>query len=260
MVREYGEGSPIVEARVYGRYPDTGEDALYSRSGIERAQAVYRAADWSGPVTVALDVARFGPDRTALAVRQGPGIRHLIGWRGLDIIETCDQFESELERLGFDGPDAVASVVVDVVGLGAGAADELKRRGWRVREFNGGSRASEAGRFANRRAESYWRLRDLLAERAVALPLDEELAEELLATSWGPTADGKIALPPKESIKAELGRSPDLADVVTMAFAFDRQRVKPVAAVGIPRVSPWSVDSEIGTGASWHAALDIYHQ
>lgn len=104
--------------------------------------------------------------------------------------------------------------------MGAGVVDRLTELGYSVEPFNGGQSpwaVVDREKFANRRAEAYWRLRELLERGELALPPDQELADELLATTWRPTAEGKIALPPKEQIKQVIGSSPDKADAVAMA-------------------------------------------
>ena len=42
-------------------------------------------------ITMALDIARFGPDSTVLAILQGPCVRELVSWRGASITETVDR-------------------------------------------------------------------------------------------------------------------------------------------------------------------------
>jgi hypothetical protein len=62
-------------------------------------------------------------------------------------------------------------------------------------------------------------LREKLEVGDVALPPDEGLAEEILATSWRPTSEGRVKIEAKDDIKSRLGRSPDKADSVVMAVA-----------------------------------------
>ncbi len=53
----------------------------------------------------------------------------------------------------------------------------------------------------------------------IALPHDEELFDELVAIGWRATSNGKIQIEPKEVLKNRLGRSPDRADAVVLAFS-----------------------------------------
>ena len=127
------------------------------------------------------------------------------------------RLESSLSE-GTTGCEVFGTVVCDVVGLGAGIVDRLREMGYRVRAFNGGSFTSQQAKFLNLRASSYWNLRCLLEEGKIALPRDPGLFEELLAIRWFPTSEGKVQLERKVDMKRRLGKSPDKADAVSMAF------------------------------------------
>ncbi len=232
---EFGKGSGIYQARVLGEFPDQGEESLLRRSWLEAAAE--RLERWrkdhaaSEPI-LAVDVGRQGPDATVCAVLRGPVVTRIEAWGGADLMETVDRVRTLAAEEGArPGGDGSGVIVVDVVGLGAGVADRLVELSYRVVEFNGGTRAWDPQRFANTRAESYWVLRDALEMAALALPPDEELLEELLAQTWTPTAEGRIALPPKETIKGQLGRSPNKADAVTMGVWWQAVAATP---------APWS--------------------
>jgi phage terminase large subunit len=53
------------------------------------------------------------------------------------------------------------------------------------------------------------------------LPPDEKLTDELCSIRWSIALDGKIELESKDQLRARLGRSPDRADALSMAFADD---------------------------------------
>ncbi len=69
-------------------------------------------------------------------------------------------------------------------------------------------------------------LREKLEAGELALPPDEQLMDELIATRWRPTPEGKVRIEAKEDLKTRLGRSPDKADAVVMAVAADAARKK----------------------------------
>jgi hypothetical protein len=52
----------------------------------------------------------------------------------------------------------------------------------------------------------------------IALPRDEKLFDELAGIKWRVNSGGKIQLESKDDTRARLGRSPDRADAVAMAF------------------------------------------
>lgn len=151
-------------------------------------------------------------------------IEKLVSWRGLSTMETAKRVALEARNAGIFPArheyncGAHGTIVVDVVGLGAGVLDRLDEMGFQTEAFNGGNFTSDQRKFLNLRAASYWNLRTMLEEGRIALPRDSGLFEELLALKWFPTADGRVQLERKEDMKRRLGRSPDKADAVSMAF------------------------------------------
>ncbi len=99
--------------------------------------------------------------------------------------------------------------------------DRLKELRARVSPFVGAESPSPANKkkYLNRLAEAYFVLREKLIRNQIAITPDEKLAEELMATTFSLTASGKIAIEPKDEIRSKLGRSPDRADALSMAFA-----------------------------------------
>jgi hypothetical protein len=74
--------------------------------------------------------------------------------------------------------------------------------------------------FINKRAASWWRLRELLDpanKPTLALPPDDELTGDLTSPKWRITSTGKIQIEAKEEAKKRIGRSPDAGDAVVYA-------------------------------------------
>ena len=85
--RVWGEENPIYQARVLGEFPDQAEDTLVPLWAVERAAAapipvpsstphgtdvtVPSAEEQDYPVVLAVDVARFGSDKSVIALRRG---------------------------------------------------------------------------------------------------------------------------------------------------------------------------------------------
>lgn len=245
MRDRWGEGSPQWTARVEGEFPEESQDALVRREWLERAFELHRSGALDGeargePLVLGVDPARLGPDRTVVAVRQGPVVRAFRSWRQLDTMETAGRILRLVKRLQRETA-GVRTVAVDEVGLGGGVLDRL-RETLRVLEhfeaedgtevvaghrpspqgFSAGKRAPQPERFANARAQAYWRIRKLLEEGRLALPPDADgLAEELLATRVEFRSDGRTAIESKDALKGRLGRSPDLADALAVSLAPD---------------------------------------
>jgi hypothetical protein len=90
--------------------------------------------------------------------------------------------------------------------------------------FGSGSDATDMSgkfRFANMRAQCYWRFREALDpdyDATMALPPDKELLGDLCAAKWM-IRSGRIYIESKDEIIKRLGRSPDCADAVVLAWA-----------------------------------------
>ena len=229
IAREYGATSPYYIGRVLGEFPSQGEESLFNRDWLDAAAdlhesvALHVQARHRAPI-LSCDPARYGPDSTVCALRRGMVIERLTQWHGLSTMETVARVAQEAEKAGVfpSRPayncEAYGQITVDVVGLGAGIVDRLREMGYSVRGFNGGSFTTQQHKFLNLRASSYWNLRTLLEEGRIALPRDPGLFEELLAIRWFPTSEGKVQLERKVDMKRRLGKSPDKADAVSMAF------------------------------------------
>src|SRR5690349_18721733 len=133
---------------------------------------------------MAVDVARYGDDRSIVGIRQGRQYRILGKYRGLDLVQLSDR------GIGFIKAEQPDSTVVDGDGLGAGVVDILKHRNCkRLHEFHGGANASDSQMYYNRRSEVWGLLRDWLKAGA-EIPDDPELAVDLCSPGYD-TARGK---------------------------------------------------------------------
>ena len=247
MEREFGADSAFYVARVLGQFPVGGAiDALVRPEWLEGAYARHAAgvAMQRDPVpVVALDVARsLDRDESVCALVQGPRVLGLEAWRSRDLVATAGRFLAigDRARLAWyaacrnrtiapeatlpDDPDALAGwlagmgvrpfpLVIDAPGVGSGVVDDCRRRGRDVVEYWGWNPPHDPRRFANVRAEAYWNVRTLLQAGTAVVPRDPAMHEELLAIEWSQDAKGRIAILPKDELRAQLGgRSPDRLD------------------------------------------------
>lgn len=231
--QRWGENNPLYIAKVLGEWADS-DDGLIPLSWIRAAHARWHAwndaneerrARGHGPVEppgrriYGIDVARFGTDQTAIATRQGLVVMKIEKWPKLDTTQVTAQAQTRLNsHPGSHG-------VVDVVGIGAGVVDQLRRAGKSVSAFNGAKstkRRDSTGewKFPNLRSAAWWNLRELLdpaMDAQLALPEDDDLTADLVTPKWEPRAGGLIVVESKDQIAQRLGRSPDSGDAVTMA-------------------------------------------
>lgn len=193
---EWGEDSPIFQAKVLGEFPNEGDDILIRLDYLLAAEAAFAElwcdacgkrygeacthdpAGMSPALThgahevLGLDVARFGMDKSALSY----GSSKLIEWvktrAKSDLVSTTEWAVSHMK-----GPDAIPGIVsigVDDTGLGGGVTDMLARI-HRVANlpviFGGTSELDTDDRkehFRNNKAWLAWKFRKALEENASA--------------------------------------------------------------------------------------------
>ncbi len=228
--RLWGPTSPVYANRVLGEFAAGDESAVIPLAWLEAAQERHRAltaaGEALGPVTaIGVDVG-LEQAMTTLATRHGFVIsevtRHAVKRDEMPTMRTAGLVVIAMRGKG-------APAVVDADGHGAGTYDRLKEQGLRVVGYHGDHSTEAKDRsgqldFLNLRAAAWWHLRDLLnpeSGSAVALPPDDLLTAELTAPRWEVTSTGKIKLEKKQEVVARIGRSPDSADAVVMAFALE---------------------------------------
>jgi len=221
---------------IYLGIPREGDDrALFAYSDIERAMdGDFMGVDDTGVETLAVDVARYGKDKSVISKRKGYKIYDIKEYKGYSTTELATTVDNEFRTRPFDG------VAVDTIGVGAGVYDKLEQMGVRcLIEANVSMRAEEEKVYQNKRSEMYFGLKHFV-ENGGKLPNDKELKEELLAiTYFYNKTNGKIQLVAKDDIKDEIGRSPDKSDSVALHF-FRKVRPRSVMMQG-------SVQAQMGS-------------
>src|SRR5262249_31061228 len=113
----YGEASDWFRYRVRGEAPRTGFSAFIPPDAVDNCRKFKAEGFETMPKIMAVDVARFGDDRSIIGIRQGRKYRVLGKFRGLDLVQLSDKIIEAIDR---EEPDAV---VIDGGGLGAGVVD-----------------------------------------------------------------------------------------------------------------------------------------
>ena len=236
----WGEDNPIYRARVLGEFPDQAEDTLIKLSEIEAASRREPAAGEpaaGGPavgkttagaedaeqrgtavtadtrdVVLAVDVARFGSDRSVILRRRGDVVEEIRTFHRLDTMQLVGWVVSAIND------SQPAMVYVDEIGVGAGVVDRLREQGYRVKGINVARRAQQDALFANLRAQGYWQLRERFASGTISIPVDNQLMGELAALRYSYDSQGRIILESKESMRQRGLPSPDKADALMLAY------------------------------------------
>jgi len=172
-----------------------------------------------------IDVARGGEDQTVISKRYGNWFAPLDVHPG-----SATSDGQSVARLVMEQIENGVVPAIDVIGVGSAAYDIMVLEGINVEPVNfaeGSDEYDKSGQlgFMNKRAECYWRLRELLDpanEEKVALPQDRELRADLCAARWKMSTRG-IQIESKDDIRKRLGRSPDRADAIVLAARPNRE-------------------------------------
>lgn len=230
MATDWGEDSDYVRVRVRGLFPSAGDLQFIGSRAVEAAMTREETgvSDWSAPVILGVDVARFGDDKTVIFPRIGRDARSFLPkiFSRLSTMETVHRVIEQVDMFASLGRP-VSAIIVDGVGVGGGVVDRLRELGHTVMEVNGGGKARNDAAYANVNAESWATMKAAICEGGLRLPQMRELADDLTGREYGFTDRHQLRLEKKDDMKKRGLASPDLADALALTYAV------PVGAIAI---------------------------
>lgn len=213
MGQEYGVDSDVYKVRVLGEFPSAASDQFISNQIVDIAQSrkIHLSQYDFAPIVIGVDVSYFGDDRSVIFLRQG--LTSTLLYQGYNIdTQTLAGLVAQYEI------DKRAEVVfVDMIGVGAGVIDRLKRIGRNPIGVNFNGTAIKTI-YKNKRAECWGDMKDWLIEGG-SIPINDDLKKDLISPHYFYNPLGKIQLERKEDMKKRRIRSPDLADALALTFA-----------------------------------------
>lgn len=173
---------------------------------------------------MAYDPAGGGADAAELCWRHGGWYAPLVSAKGGHTADGSISAAHIVKHRRDNAP-----VIVDAGGgYGGAVIVRLKDNGVGHVAFNGanssiGHDKSGKLKFANKRAEAWWRFREALdpdqeGGSVIALPPDAELRADLAAPTYEVKASG-IVIESKDELRKRLGRSPGKGDAVVMCLS-----------------------------------------
>jgi hypothetical protein len=233
--------NPAFSYMVVGKYPAQGVNQLISREWTTAARArwdLYVSKFGEVPPRdvagiMGLDCAEMGNDLNKCCFRYGGYVERLIGWGGVDMIETGDKASVEYHKR------TLRACSVDGNGVGAGVAPHMRRlrcNAYGIKAQERPTETTEMGEFGLIRDQLWWAVREWLrVDTGAMLPPDEELLEELHTVTYE-VVNGKIKVMDQDTIKELLKRSPNSTDALRQTFAEIQERtilqvVKPIKKV-----------------------------
>jgi hypothetical protein len=219
----WGVDSALYQSKVLGEIPSGDIDPWRVISEEDAANCRYIDEAYEGdPEAVrigGIDVGGGG-DRTVIVERVGSAVKRIESFADRDPMATVGRLVHTIEEWNLE------RVRIDVVGIGWGVAgrlrEVLRERGSKciVQSVNFASRSSQPKRFLNLRAEAWWNGRELSRNKAWSLArLDDDAIAELTMPRYEIVdSSGKLKIEPKDDVRERLGRSPDIADALLLAF------------------------------------------
>jgi hypothetical protein len=228
--RWYKSVDPRFAPQVLGRWPSQSQTAVWSERDLERALAA-PPIDPAWPVQIGVDMARFGSNRIAFAVRWGTHVVHLesrphTSWPTRRVsYHAADRLRELCHRYGPPAgmrPQQVPCLVDDSGGYGSGVVDHTD--GYTFVGINSAEAARDPAKYPNKRSELWFVTRLAADMGAFYLAVGEgrhlvdELRADLLSARFTPDKRNRLVVEGKQQVKDRLGRSPDLADSLNLAF------------------------------------------
>jgi len=172
---------------------------------------------------MSVDVARFGADRSVVAIWVGLTVVELLVYSKLSTVELSSHIKDLIAKHGIH-PN---SVIVDSDGVGGGVADQI-----RGTNFINNAKPLHDQNFSNLKSQCYVKLSELFKEGQISINiLDpsviDDLTQELLAVKLKDLdKDNKVQVASKDDMKKILGKSPDLSDALMMRMYWEIKNQK----------------------------------
>lgn len=222
-IRAYGLDSDFVRVRVLGQFPRVGEMEFFSAADIDGAMSADRTVfvDAFTPLSVGVDVARFGSNNSVIFPRKGRDARSIARkvFNGISTVELANHVHGVYNEWK---PDAI---FIDGGGVGGGVVDNCRNQRLYVNEVQFGGKDDITGiindnageRYANKRSAMYGALRAWL--KSGMLPQDDTLRTAMLAIRYTFNKSDQIQLVSKEDLMDD-NPSLVLDDLDALALTF----------------------------------------
>lgn len=166
-----------------------------------------------GQKRMGVDVAAGGRNWSVVLLRATNIARKLLKNRDPDTMSLT----GEVLNLKKDHNVENKNIFIDNVGIGKGAYDRLHEQLNEIVGVNGGAEPNDKARFANLRAEMYWRAREWILKGG-KLQKDEDWYQ-LSKIKYKTDSSGRLKIMSKDEMLRHGIDSPDFADSFAMTFA-----------------------------------------
>jgi len=225
MERKYGKDSNAYRIRVLGLPPTATPDTLIPLDWIMAAVNRPLIESVDVPTVCGIDVGRFGDDKSVIMTRQGNLIgkwddKHEILLEQMTEVTKCDSHEVAGVALEHIQEHGCIAAAVDVIGIGSGVFDTLNRLNpCHILAVNVAESADEPDRFARKRDEIWWTLRDRFQRGTISIPHNDTLIGELsiIKYNFQRASKERIKIESKQELRDRGIASPNYADALGLS-------------------------------------------
>lgn len=214
--KEWGEDDPRFVARVLGEFPDVSDDGLFNMGRVMQSMEAYDTSepDEGMPITIGVDVARYGSDSSVIVSNQGGYIRIHGRYQGLNGPELARKVGELAVELG------AVEIRIDAIGVGASVLDSIYNfvpPNMSVVGIHGNAKSGDSTKWYNYRAAMYDQFAKAVADGRVHLPDDDELHNEIASIKYEYRGSA-LLIESKENMRKRGIKSPDVLDAVIYAY------------------------------------------
>lgn len=178
-------------------------------------EATKRPPDTQGAYSFGLDIARYGNDRTALAIKHGKHLEQLTYWTHTSLMDTAQRVRQYADQY------QPTSIKIDDTGVGGGVTDRLNQWNLPIQPINFAGQAKNPNKYPNIASELWFEFATQANQITINPNIQTipELLQELSTREWTIDSRNRRKVQPKNDYKASRQTgSPDLADSVLLAY------------------------------------------
>ena len=204
---------------LYGNFDyDDNPWILYDQNTISKM--FDREPEGDDTMFIVVDAARQGKDGTEIGIWEGLHLKEIINISKADLVTQANMIQEYIDKHGV----YIDHVIVDEVWVWGWLVDILGCRGfiWNsqpMHPYSSKLLTYKKRNYLNLRTQAFYYLQRYMKHITITTNGDtqDRIIEELLTVKEKDVAnDGKMQIIKKADMKEELGRSPDLADMISM--------------------------------------------
>ena len=227
LEEDYGRDSNTFRMNVLGLPPIFDESTLLNWEWVIDAVERNLTVLPEMPLVQSLDCGAGG-DTSIIGSRRGNTVFTFKKFSSSNSIEVVNWAGHTIDT---DQPDTFR---VDTIGIGWAVEGSLReKKGGIVEAADSRRSADNPERFANKRAEMFWTLRELFEKGLIDIPNDPNLLSQLGALKYKPNAKGRTQISEKSEMKKEVGESPNEADALAMLYYYPENLTSKMRKVNI---------------------------